>query len=318
MHTTMLIGAALLARAATQADVASFTSNDGLYCGDGLSRVAESALAIKKGAPTGGLYNTSFGVAGKTCASLGYKFVSGEDRCTPGVTIAFKSSDDAAAFEASEAKALSTFAETYNLPEATAQLMLACTCHPKSSKLVAVRGNCSALNSTIASWIHRDPYNSSYNGMMCDEGPFVLATRSLQVLKGSPQLAMHFADQIAPISCTDQGFPVLFPPVDHCYPPMHIYTRTSPIASDAGVLESEAVEGKLTCNYTMNPASCTTGFPAFAKTHHINDVSILNNNLGCNCLGRSTVGKQMAAACWSGTAADIPHSPVRDWWSGDY
>jgi len=298
--------------------VTSFTSNDGSYCGDGLPRIAESALAIKKASPIGGIYNTSFGIAGKTCASLGYTFVSGEDRCTPGVTVAFKSSDDAAAFEAIEAKALSMFAETYSIPEATARLMVACTCHTESSKLSAARANCSILNSTIGSWVHRDPYSSSYNGMICDEGPFVLATRSLQVLKGSPQLAMHLTDQIAPISCVDQGFPMLDPPVDHCYPPMHIYTRTSPIQNDAGTQEAVGVEGKLTCNYTTTPASCITGFPAFAQKHHIDDVSILNNNLGCNCLGQSTVGKQMAGVCWSGTAGDVAHSPVRDWWSGNY
>jgi hypothetical protein len=222
-----------------------------------------------------------------------------------------------AIFNINEAKAQATFAKLFNIPYGTAQLMTNCTCHPKSLALVTAGQSCSLLNSTVGSWVHRNPYNSSYDGMMCDEGPFVLATRTLQTLKASPQLAMHLGDQIAPVSCMEQGYPERYPIVDHCYPPMHIYSRT-PIPHDAGVLESIAVETKLTCNYTTTPSSCSTGFPAFAKTHGINDVTILNNNLGCNCLGWSNVGKQMAQACWSGAASDIPHSPVRDWWAGDY
>jgi hypothetical protein len=37
------------------------------------------------------------------------------------------------------------------------------------------------------------------------------------VLKASPQLAMHYRDQISPLSCPELGFPMLYPPVDHCY-----------------------------------------------------------------------------------------------------
>lgn len=97
----------------------------------------------------------------------------------------------------------------------------------------------------------------------------------------------------------------------------YIYTRT-PIATDEGVRESIAVEDMLTCNYTMTPSTCTTGFPKFAASHGFDDVPILNNNLGCNCLSNSTAGQEMQKYCWTGAATDVPHSPVRDWWSGDY
>lgn len=54
---------------------------------------------------------------------------------------------------------------------------------------------------------------------------------------------------------------VLYPPVDHCYTSsklaMHIYTRTAPIGSDPGIVESIATEVNLTGNYSCQ-GSCTT------------------------------------------------------------
>ena len=44
---------------------------------------------------------------------------------------------------------------------------------------------------------------------MCDQGPFLYATRSLATIKASPQLAMHFGDQIAPVNCSTLGFTVM-------------------------------------------------------------------------------------------------------------
>jgi len=306
----------LLASCSTTADdITSFTSNDGLFCAHGPSRVAESALAIKKAGPIGGLFNTSFGVAGKSCASRGYNISNGDDPCTPGVITAFKTREHVPVFATNTATTLVAFAETYNLSTTTAQLMFACTCHAKSVTLLAAGANCTSLNTTVGSWMHRDPYSNTYNMMMCDEGPFVLATRALSVLKSSPQLAMHMKDQIAATSCKQQGFPVLYPASDHCYPPMHVYTKTTPIQNDPGVLESVSVEGRLTCNYT----GCnTTGFVAFAKAHGIDNIRMLNNNLGCNCLARSSVGKEDAKSCWSRSGVDTPHSPVRDWWRGEF
>ena len=146
---------ALCAVAAAASDVTSFTSNDGVYCADGPSRVAESALAIKKASPIGGLFNTSFGVAGKTCASRGYGISSGMDSCTPGVKTAYKAPGDDATFNSTEAAALASFAARYKLPSETAQLMVTCTCHPSSTALADAAATCSLLNTTNGSWGHR-------------------------------------------------------------------------------------------------------------------------------------------------------------------
>ena len=91
---------------------------------------------------------------------------------------------------------------------------------------------------------------------------------------------------------------------------MRIWTRT-PIGGDAGVQESVWVESNLTDNYK---GGADDGFARFARRRGIAHVAMLNNNLGCNCLRNSSVGRQMAASCWTGTATDLPHSPVRDWW----
>ena len=45
--------------------------------------------------------------------------------------------------------------------------------------------------------------------LMCDQGPFLYATRSLATIKASPQLAMHLGDQIAPVNCSTLGFTVM-------------------------------------------------------------------------------------------------------------
>jgi hypothetical protein len=97
----------------------------------------------------------------------------------------------------------------------------------------------------------------------------------------------------------------------------HIYTRTAPIGNDAGIKESIATEVNLTGNYSCSGSCTSNGFYTFAQAHwSLDDFTILNNNLGCNCLGPSPVGKSMAAQCW-GAHANTPHSPVRDWWTGE-
>ena len=112
---------------------------------------------------------------------------------------------------------------------------------------------------------------------------------------------------------------------------MHIYTRTD-INTDAGIKESEWTESNLT-------KGDPSGFWQFARSHWSlvsrswllvpkrplilrarvqDDFEILNNNLGCNCLGPSTVGRQLASQCWPASGVPtLPHSPVRDWWTGE-
>ena len=302
----------------------SFLSNNGLYCAEGESRAAQAALAMKKAAPTGPLFNLSFAQHGVGCAALDF-VVSETDDCTPGVTVGYKSAEDREHFLQAEQLALKSFAQQYSLDEQTVALMVACTCAPSSPKLLAAGKNCSALDQITGCWVHSDPYpfgshpNSLIKNrqLMCDEGPFVRAVRSLSVIKSSPQLAMHFHDNIATTTsgkigscCASLNFTQQYPPPDHCYPAMRIWTRSA-IGSDAGVKESVWLEGNLTNHYKGGPDD---GFVAFAAQHGIDDVDILNNNLGCNCLSTSTVGHQMASECWSGKPSDLPHSPVRDVW----
>ena len=148
----------------------------------------------------------------------------------------------------------------------------------------------------------------------------VLSSSSYAYTPASPQIAMHAHDQIAPASCLSLGFPYLYPPPDHCYTSsakgegMHIWTRTTPIQNDRGILESEAVESNLTTgvpNGFIEWAHET--WPSFPE-----NVAILNNSLACNCLAASAVGKEMGNYCWGGKPGAVvhgPHSPVRDWWN---
>ena len=200
-------------------------------------------------------------------------------------------------------------------------------------------GKCDAgLKDAVGAWVHVDPWNG--HRLMCDQGPFVFATRALSVLKSSPQLPMHYRDQIsracgsslrplsheshksslrsltrrslcrprhashksglrslirrcralsccAALGCPELGFPLLFPPVDHCCKcsiralcvflesslrgtvcihvdtstkqAMHIYTSTD-INTDAGIKESEWTEANLT-------KGDPPGFVQFARSH---------------------------------------------------
>ena len=77
----------------------------------------------------------------------------------------------------------------------------------------------------------------------------------------------------------------------------------------------EVVASKMTEEtYQMYALMYQQQAEGFGFMQGIDDVDILNNNLGCNCLSTSTVGHQMASECWSGKPSDLPHSPVRDVW----
>ena len=229
----------------------------GLYCAEGEPRPAESALAIQKAMPTGGHFNESFGITG-TCEGAGYTIAAGADPCTPAVVVHFKTESNEGRYQTASQRHLDAFRAQWGLTQPVAQLMTQCTCAPGSPFYAKARGQCaSGLSQFTGAWVHRDPYNG--HTLMCDEGPFVFATRALSVLKSSPQLPMHYRDQIAPVSCTQLGFPLRYPPVDHCYThsdslALHIYTRTN-INTDAGIKESEWTETNMT----------TGGFVQFAR-----------------------------------------------------
>eukprot|EP00812_Abedinium_dasypus_P010231 NODE_3861_length_735_cov_180.044118.p1 GENE.NODE_3861_length_735_cov_180.044118~~NODE_3861_length_735_cov_180.044118.p1 ORF type:complete len:206 (-),score=16.21 NODE_3861_length_735_cov_180.044118:101-673(-) len=182
--------------------------------------------------------------------------------------------------------------------------MSACSCQPGSTTWASVEGDCSTLASVESSWVHQNPANGDL--MMCLQGPFVFHIRALATLKSSPQLAMHFHDQIAPVPCATLGYPHKYSRPGHCYTLDHMWTRTADIATDPGIQESMATEHNLT-------SGSPNGFQVFAAQHNIGDMDVLNNELGCNCLPDSQTGQEVRQWCLT-----RKHSPVRDWWNGTY
>ena len=326
------------------ADMPHLLSNDALLCATAptLGAVAAS-LALRQAPPLGALFNASVAVPTDDCAALGYAVPSNDDDdpCLSAATTVsayHRTVADRAAYRRTLSSALAAYASTNSLALPTVRLLLACACASPST--LAARCAPVVAQNYMGCWIHHDPYpfGSHPNSLvpdrrlMCDEGPFVVAVRSLATLKSSPQLAMHLGDQISVMHLGDQisvaspsttptsccaalGFPYQYPPIDHCYPPMRIRTRTADIATDEGVNESVWLERNLTNGYNNTPDD---GFVAFALGRlkiAPPTAALLNNYLGCNCLPESAVGKQMALECWSGNAsADLPHSPVRDLW----
>ena len=244
---------ALLPALAAPAGTTYFLSNDRLYCAEGAPRPAEAALALYKAGPSGGYYNESAGVSG-TCAGAGFAVSTGSDQCAPEVVGFVRSAADLPKAQAQRQASIDAFARHNNISSAVARLMSQCTCAPGSDDMAAAQGKCaSGLAGWIGAWVHRDPFNRDAQ-LICDEGPFVFATRALAVLKSSPQLPMHFRDQISPLGCPALGFPLRFPPADHCFTfnatmALHIYTKTKDLATDPGILESVATEQRLTGNY---------------------------------------------------------------------
>lgn len=287
--------------------VTSFASNDELYCAEGAQRVAESALAMKKASPLGGLFNASFGHTGVTCEERGYTVSGGPDSCCLGVTVLFRDEADIAAFALSHNNTLKAYGARYGLDDDTVGLMQTCTCQPSSDDYTAAGDRCGALDDTPGCWVHKDPYTGAE--LICDEGPFVFATRALSVLKGSPQLAMHFRDPVRAVDCASLGFPVKLDMDDHCYPALRVWTRNSIVGpqgcdGDWGCHESVAVEANLTTGGGFGPWAGKQGLDS-------GEVATLTNELGCNCLVYSSVAGQMGDYCDS----DAKQSPVRDWWN---
>jgi hypothetical protein len=136
----------------------SFVSNDGLYCAEGAPRATEAAIAMKKAAPIGSLFNATFVTPGKSCASLGYLVATGVDSCTPAVGVFWRSAADQPRFGRSAAAALAAFAQRYGVARSIMPMMAACTCAPGSPALLAAGTQCAALDHVTGCWVHRDPY----------------------------------------------------------------------------------------------------------------------------------------------------------------
>jgi len=283
------------------AQTASFISADGRLCVEGTARTAEGALAMKKASPIGRLYDNMYAATDKTCAQRGYLMAGGADHCYPEVNLYLKTEEDGRAFGAAEMAEMASYGQRFGHSVDTVHLMFDCTCHT-SSALVAARGSqCDALSSQPGAWVHHDPDTGAE--LLCDEGPFVLATLAMGVLKSSAQLPMHIHDTVSATSCASLGFPVMFPPEDHCFPPMRIWTRTE-MSSDAGVQQSVVVESSLFHG---------GGFEAYFSSRGIGvNVDVLTGVAGCHCMASSSVyaGLQRHLDC------SLPenHPPVRDWW----
>merc|ERR1719210_1960278 len=102
-------------REITQATTSSFLDDGGTVCHQAPLRLAEGALAMRKAAPRGSLYNASKVQADAGCADRGYALAAGEDRCFPGLRVFFKDSAGKKELPKLEAKGLNAYAKQYGL-----------------------------------------------------------------------------------------------------------------------------------------------------------------------------------------------------------
>lgn len=289
------VAALRLARQAVTADESSFVSNDGLVCAQAASRTAEGALAVRKAGPRGLLYNTTQ-AANTSCEALGYRLAAGNDSCYPGVQLFVRAEEDRPEVEAADAAALRGFAARYSLDVEQVALLAACACHPQSSAARAAKSRCPELDAVPGAWVHHDP--SDGRELMCDEGPLLDATLALATLKSSAQLSMHQHDQVAAATCRSLGFRELFPPDDHCFPRMHLWTRRG-LDVDEGVDTAQRIEGELFGG----------GFQRWAEARGLN-TWILTGVPGCHCQPGSSVRAGLGKVC------EYPElrPPIADWW----
>lgn len=275
-----------------------FLSNDEKLCAEGPARVVEGALALFKALPRGALYNTTFAHPATTsCVDRGYTLRYRESPCYPGLQLFFKGAKEMRDFIDAENETLKEFGHRYNLSKETVLLMDQCPCHSNSTQRKNVDSQCASLDNMPGSWVH---HNFDGEELMCDGGPYVLATRALAVLKSTAQLPMHLGDQIAPVPCNELGFGHKYPPIDHCFTGLHMWTRTWPMELDAGISQSTAVEDAL-----FNQGS----FQQFVEKREL-DGTTLNGIGGCHCAPNSEVGESMRDECAQPNAT----SPIRDWW----
>lgn len=307
------------AEAAKESPDSSFTDGKGMVCVEGPTRVVEAALAMKKASPLGGLYNMTFARAGQPCADRGFPFRGEEDECYVGVRMFYRSEVGTRRFKEMEAAALAAWQTTYRINGTVAQIMVACTCHPDSAIRAHADKFCSVLNkNTVGSWVHRGPKSGKM--LVCDQGPFEYAARALATLKSSPLLPMHKFDQIAPVGCAALGFPLMYGATDHCFPLIHMWTRTeqpmhncppgglgkdNPDCDDWGVVESGLTEKALV----------TQGvFKAFVSIHQLTPV--LDYWPACNCHADSMVVWHEKKTKGPDVCKPLAsHSPMRDFWT---
>lgn len=278
-------------------DMGAFQSDDGMYCGQSDSRTIEGALALKKS----GVHGKGFmqAIAFRTsCAALNYSFYGGEDVCYPGVQTWFRSGEKRAEYAMVEAHFVGGFAAKHSISKAKSALLAACSCHPRSIAMRSVEGRCSSVENVTGSWVHHHP--TTGDALACVEGPYRHAVYSLASLKSSVQLPMHLFDQVQAFPCTNFGFTTVYEKDDHCYPRMHLWSKTAPIGEDKSLKECSEVEDSL---FTGDD------FATWAISQRRN-VQVLKTSAGCNCLPDSEVGMQRRNIC----SSPGHRPPINDWW----
>jgi len=279
-------------------DLSSFVTDDGLQCLEGPHRELQAALATYKAKPIGKLFIKAKGERGVMCHARGYTVNLDMDPCDPNLQIHVKNASDGEAYKEAHGAALKEWRERHGVEETLSAVMEGCSCHPHSKVAVTLSEQCKELEAFPGAWVHHSDIDG--HELMCDQGPFVYALRTMAVLKSTAQLQMHLDDQIVPKTCPEVGFPAVVPKIDHCFPKMRIATRTD-ISSDIGVKEAGVVESRL----------FKGGFEEWGQTAGL-DLKILFSTPGCHCLPDSEVGRAMARQC----STKEKRSPVRDYWEG--
>ena len=175
----------------------TFTDVGLLSCFEGAPRAAESALALFKAAPAGALFVGQIGTANASCVSQGFTSHAGAATCDAAVERYYKDGTPSTAFAASQSAALETYRVKYNLTSAVASLLQRCTCKPGAAALPSDAQCANGLMNVTGAWVHRNPWMPlDHPGMMCDEGPFVFATRTLATLKGAFLSSLGEAERV--------------------------------------------------------------------------------------------------------------------------
>mmetsp|Transcript_65557 Transcript_65557/g.147850 ORF Transcript_65557/g.147850 Transcript_65557/m.147850 type:complete len:330 (-) Transcript_65557:34-1023(-) len=281
-----------------QGPVSSFVVNNWqAVCIDGPSRALEASLAVFKAGPAGMLANDTYAKPNTTCAGRGYKS-SAADMCWTELR-AYRFNANASFAADPMWDAMYQYASKWNLDKDTARIIFECTCDPGSlPRNNHERGTCASLP-FVGSFVHQDP--ETHEGLVCNQGPYAHALRSLAVLKSSAQLPMHLHDTVSPVTCDKLGFPEEMPRQSGCYPPLREFTRERADV-DKGTVGLQRLE-----NYLVNDG----GMARFVASNGLNPM--LNNGPACNCLPQSAVGSASLPDC---QAQSLPRSPERDHWEG--
>lgn len=298
---------------------ATFISNDGLLCSQGLIKTAIGSLALKQAGLTGMLFNESSVRSQTDCSSQGYTVSMGEDPTYREMALFVRSAEDYEMYREAQSQAVQAFAENNGLPLDTARLMWACTAQLQSEVERGVTEQCSLVDEISGSWMHRDLVD--YQTMRsCDTGPFQKAVFALATLKTTPQFAQHVYDQILVGNCNDWGFMV---PLEEDAQPDHCFAHFTPPAwalhfhydEDLGyepVMEDERCLGNGCAEYP-------DGFPDMGRAIGLDeDVITIMGVTGCHCLPESEVMEQTREHNNDENVCTTPEElpAIRTWWYG--